>query len=40
MGAAGHAPVLAFNPYWDRHGVTFEDPEGRRVVVCSIDWKL
>lgn len=40
LRAAGHAPVAAFNPYWDTHGVTFEDPEGRRVVVCSLDWRL
>ena len=22
---AGHTPVAAFNPYWDRQGRTFED---------------
>lgn len=40
MRAAGHASVKAFNPYWDRNGVTFEDPEGRRVVISSLDWRL
>lgn len=34
----GHEPVRAFNPYWDRAGVTFEDPDGYRVVLCNSDW--
>jgi len=25
---AGFDPIPAFNPYWDRDGVTFEDPDG------------
>ncbi len=29
----GHPPVKAFNPYWDRRGKTFEDPDGYRVVL-------
>ena len=29
---AGYEPVPAFNPYWDRLGVTFEDPDGYRGV--------
>ena len=33
MGVAGFAPVPAFNPYWDRDGATFEDPDGYRVVL-------
>ncbi|NWG47169.1 MAG: VOC family protein [Alphaproteobacteria bacterium] len=33
MQAHGFEPVRSFNPYWDRHGVTFEDPEGYRVVI-------
>jgi hypothetical protein len=32
MRDAGFVPVRSFNPYWDRNGVTFEDPEGYRVV--------
>ena len=32
MRDAGYAPVPAFNPYWDRQGVTFEDPDGYRLV--------
>jgi hypothetical protein len=29
----GYHPVPAFNPYWDRNGKTFEDPDGYRVVL-------
>ena len=29
----GYHPVPAFNPYWDRHGKTFADPDGYRVVL-------
>jgi len=32
MRAAGHAIVPSFNPYWDRAGATFEDPDGYRLV--------
>jgi catechol 2,3-dioxygenase-like lactoylglutathione lyase family enzyme len=34
LRAAGHAPVAPRNPYWLRHGLTFADPEGYRVVVA------
>jgi catechol 2,3-dioxygenase-like lactoylglutathione lyase family enzyme len=33
LGALGHAPVPSYNPYWDRRGLTFEDPDGYRVVL-------
>ncbi len=33
LGALGHAPVRSYNPYWDRRGLTFEDPDGYRVVL-------
>jgi catechol 2,3-dioxygenase-like lactoylglutathione lyase family enzyme len=33
MRNAGFAPVPSFNPYWDRNGVTFEDPDGYRIVL-------
>lgn len=33
MKDAGYAPVRSFNPYWDIDGVTFEDPDGYRVVL-------
>jgi catechol 2,3-dioxygenase-like lactoylglutathione lyase family enzyme len=38
MRAAGFAAVPAFNPYWDRDGVTFEDPDGYRVVLQHAAW--
>jgi catechol 2,3-dioxygenase-like lactoylglutathione lyase family enzyme len=34
----GHKPVKAFNPYWDRKGKTFEDPDGYRVVLQQARW--
>jgi hypothetical protein len=33
MKAHGYLPVPSSNPYWDRDGVTFEDPDGYRVVL-------
>ena len=38
MRDAGFEPVPSFNPYWDRGGVTFEDPDGYRVVLYQSDW--
>ena len=29
----GYRAVPSANPYWDRNGVTFEDPDGYRVVL-------
>jgi catechol 2,3-dioxygenase-like lactoylglutathione lyase family enzyme len=34
----GHRAVKAFNPYWDRKGKTFEDPDGYRVVLQQASW--
>ena len=34
----GYQPVPAFNPYWDRHGKTFADPDGYRVVLQNAAW--
>jgi catechol 2,3-dioxygenase-like lactoylglutathione lyase family enzyme len=34
----GYKPVKAFNPYWDKKGRTFEDPDGYRVVVQNASW--
>jgi len=34
LRAAGHVPVEPHNPYWGRHGITFADPDGYRVVVA------
>ena len=38
MEAAGYAAVVSFNPYWDRDGRTFEDPDGYRVVLQHGAW--
>ncbi len=38
MIAAGYPPVPSFNPYWDRAGRTFEDPDGYRVVFQNAAW--
>jgi catechol 2,3-dioxygenase-like lactoylglutathione lyase family enzyme len=38
MIAQGHQPVESYNPYWDRHGRTFEDPDGYRVVLHNGPW--
>jgi catechol 2,3-dioxygenase-like lactoylglutathione lyase family enzyme len=35
---AGYTAVTAFNPYWDRRGRTFEDPDGYRVVLQNAAW--
>ena len=40
MKRAGYAPVTSFNPYWERRGVTFEDPDGYRVVLQNDAWTL
>lgn len=39
MIAAGHRPVASFNPYWDRAGRTFQDPDGYRVVLQNEEWR-
>lgn len=38
LRAFGAEPVAAFNPYWDRLGLTFEDPDGYRVVLQNAAW--
>ena len=38
MVAAGYTPVPSVNPYWDRSGRTFEDPDGYRVVLQNAAW--
>ena len=38
MAQAGFAPVAAFNPYWDRNGVTYQDADGYRVVLQNASW--
>jgi hypothetical protein len=38
MIEAGFQPVPSYNPYWDEHGKTFEDPDGYRVVLAHKSW--
>jgi len=38
MIKAGFPPVPSYNPYWDQHGKTFEDPDGYRVVLAQKSW--
>jgi catechol 2,3-dioxygenase-like lactoylglutathione lyase family enzyme len=39
MQSRGWQPVPSFNPYWDRQGRTFEDPDGYRVVLQNAAWE-
>jgi catechol 2,3-dioxygenase-like lactoylglutathione lyase family enzyme len=34
----GVDPIEPANPYWAEHGVTFEDPDGFRVVLVPQHW--
>lgn len=36
---AGYSAVPAFNPYWDRLGKTYEDPDGYRIVLQNARWE-
>ena len=38
LKAQGCEPVQSANPYWDRAGVTFEDPDGCRIVLQNAAW--
>jgi catechol 2,3-dioxygenase-like lactoylglutathione lyase family enzyme len=35
---AGGRRVRSRNPYWDRWGITVEDPDGYRLVLSSREW--
>jgi len=35
LQARGHHPVPPENPYWAERGLTFEDPDGWRVVLMN-----
>jgi len=35
----GTEPVAPANPYWAEHGLTFEDPDGFRVVLVPEEWE-
>src|SRR5262249_6693569 len=32
-------PIAPANPYWAEHGLTFEDPDGFRVVLVPERWE-
>lgn len=36
---AGFVPVTPFNPWWQRHGRSFADADGYRVVLCRAAWE-
>ena len=38
LESLGHSRCAAANPYWDRGGATFEDPDGYRVVLHQSSW--
>ncbi|MCC3768590.1 VOC family protein [Streptomyces sp. UNOC14_S4] len=38
LEAHGGKRVAAHNPYWDTWGVTVEDPDGYRLVLCTRGW--
>nr|WP_245894044.1 VOC family protein [Chamaesiphon polymorphus] len=40
LKTGGYEPVKSYNPYWDTNGVTFEDPDGYRIVLENTDWDL
>lgn len=35
---AGYKSVKAFNPYWDKKGKIFEDPDGYRITLQNASW--
>ena len=37
LGLLGYAPVPPENPYWEEKGITFEDPDGWRVVLMNTE---
>ena len=34
----GFDPVKSLNPYWDKKGKTYQDPDGYRIVIQNADW--
>jgi len=39
MKAIGYEPIKSYNPYWEERGVTFEDPDGYRIVLQNAAWE-
>ena len=40
LQSIGYTPIKSYNPYWDRNGITFEDPDGYRIVLENTDWEV
>lgn len=40
MEQHGFSPIRSFNPYWDKSGKTFEDPDGYRIVLQHGSWPV
>ena len=40
MEASGYKAVSSHNSYWDKHGKTFSDPDGYRVVLQHASWGI
>ena len=40
LEALGLDPVVSLNPYWDRSGRTYEDPDGYRIVIQHGSWPV
>ena len=40
LQACGGVQVPALNPYWDEWGVTIQDPDGYRSVLCQREWTI
>jgi hypothetical protein len=40
LRSLGVKPVPSHNAYWDRSGLTFEDPDGFRVVLQNAAWGI
>jgi hypothetical protein len=38
LESSGYKAVKAFNPYWDKQGKTFEDPDKYRIVLQNTSW--
>ncbi|MDX3637835.1 MULTISPECIES: VOC family protein [Streptomyces] len=38
LEAHGGKRVPSHNPYWDKWGITVEDPDGYRLVLCTRAW--
>ncbi|ASW01037.1 VOC family protein [Paraburkholderia aromaticivorans] len=38
LEALGAVACESENPYWDREGKTFEDPDGYRIVLQNASW--